>query len=195
MRYFLITIALISMILGSPLKNFSQKLNQPRVSHGKSERKTNVDVKYDKKKDTTTINLDDLILWKNPFGFEWVSLDVRFEYPKRTIVTPKSVSLIFISAARNMSAFRSGKLGAVVDGVRMDLGDLDLPRHQNLSSSKGPFMEVLGGPIPYQDFLRIAQAKKVRLEVGGNKYDLSDRQMQSLNKFLQLMQQEGVEFK
>lgn len=195
MRFFLVALALFTIILGSPSKNFSQSLNQPTARRSKAEHKTNVGVKYDKKKDTTTVSLQDLILWTNPFGFEWVSLTVRFEYSKRAVVTPKAVSLIFISIARNMTAFRGEELGAVVDGVRLDLGKLKLPSDRNLSLSNGLSTEVRGTPIPYQDFLRIAQAKKVRLEVGGNKYDLSESQIQSLNNFLQLMQQEGVELK
>jgi hypothetical protein len=195
MRYFLVTLALFTIILGSPSKNFSQSLNQSTVGHNKTERKTKVNVNYDKKKDLTTVRLESMILWENPVEFEQVSLGVLFEYPKHIIITPKSVSLVFFSTAQYMTTFHSGELGAVIDGVPLNLGTLELPGNRDLRSPKAALSERLRLSIPYQYFMRIAQGKTIRLDVGGNKYDLSESQIQSLNNFLQLMQQEGVEFK
>jgi hypothetical protein len=195
MRYFLITIAVFTVILGSPSKNLSQNLRQPTAGHNKAERKTKVDVKYDKKKNVTTVRLESMVLSENPIEFEQVSMGALFEYPAHIIETPKSVSLIFFSTAQYMATFRNGALGAVIDGIPLNLGTFELPGNRNLRSPKGPFSETLRVSIPYQDFMRIAQGKTVRLEVGGNKFNLTESQIQALDNFLQLMQQEGVEFK
>jgi len=194
MRDSIIIIVLSTIALSSPLTHFSE-ISTPAAGQSKTARKTKVDVKYDKKRDLTTVRLEDLILWKNPAFFEQVTMAIAFDYPKRTIATPKSVSVVFYSATKDRTAFRNEDFVATLDGVRLDLGKMERRGNRNLNSPGGFFFDTVRTSIPYQEFLRIAQAKKLRLEVGGDTYDLSAEQLQSLANFLQLMQQEGQEFK
>jgi hypothetical protein len=156
-------------------------------------RKTKVDVRYDKKKALTTVRLEELILWKNPIHFEQIGMIVEFDYPQRIIVTPKTVSIVFHSATRDGRPFPTDSLVALLDGIRLDLGEME-GGDGNLGPGRS-FLERRRISISYQDFSRITQAKKVVMLVGDRKYDLSDEQVQSLRDFLEFMQQEGQEFK
>ena len=155
--------------------------------------KTKVDIRYDKKKDMTTAELEELILWKNPSRFEKVSMFVGFEYPKRIIATPKFVSLVFESATRDWDPFPVDDVVATSDGARFELGKM-APRKGSLYRA-GDVIERRRITISYLDFSRIAKAKKAAILIGDRKYDLTERHLQLLTDFLELMQQEGKEFK
>lgn len=157
-------------------------------------RKTKVDVRYDKKKALTTIRLEELTLWKNPIHFEQIGMIFAFDYPQRVIITPKTVSIGFYSATEDWTPFPTDSLVALLDGIRLDLGKME-GGDGKLGGPGGFSLERRRTSISYQDFSRIAQAKKVVMLVGDRKYDLSDEQVQSLRDFLELMQQEGQEFK
>lgn len=198
MRYFVSALALSAVFLFYPLEAFPQDNNQPAVTASKSRRKTKVDVKYDKKKELTTVWLRDLILSKNPQGFEQINMSVSFSYPQHTIVKPKTVLIVIYSASMNGTLFDYYRdLAAIADGFRLKMGKMEYssgqseltPLRATLSS------EFLRLAIPYDDFSRIAKAKVAMVQIGERKYNLSDKQLQSLNDFLELMQQEGQEFK
>jgi hypothetical protein len=156
-------------------------------------RKTKVDVRYDKKGDKSTALLEDVILWKNPDRFEQLAMIVGFDYPKHIISTPKVVSLIFIAATRGWDPFPTDDIGTTVDGVRFEVGKLE-PVNRSLNRPADA-IDRRHASISYQDFSRLAKAKRASVSIGDRTYDLSDRQLQMLNDFLQLMQQEGQEFK
>jgi hypothetical protein len=191
MRTLIISIALAATSFISPLGMFSSASPQPPTA---PRRKTKVDVRYDKKKDLTTVRLEELVLWTNPIHFEQIGMLVEFEYPQRIIVTPKTVSLIFYSATQDFRAFPTDSLVALLDGIRLDLGKME-GGNGDLGGPHRFTLERRRSSISYQDFSRIASAKKLVMLVSDRKYDLTDEQIQSLHNFLELMQQEGQEFK
>jgi hypothetical protein len=156
-------------------------------------RKTKVDVHYDRKTDRTTIRLEELILWKNPVHFEQVGLTVAFDYPKSVIVTPKNVSLTFLAASRDWNPFPTNSLMAVLGDARLDLGNLE-GGNGNLNR-RSDMMERRRISVLFEDFSRIARAKKAAFQIGDRKYDLQVEHLELLQNFLELMQQEGQEFK
>jgi hypothetical protein len=164
-------------------------------SQTKSRHKTKVDVRYDKKRDLSRVMLEEIVLWTNPVFFEQVSMDVSFEFPTRRIVTPKSVSLVFRSVTKDRVAFRDDSLVAAIDGSQLDLGVIQRPGNRDLRSKSGIYFDLVRQSISYDEFVQIAQAKKLELTVGGISYDVSKDQIQFLSDFLQLMQQKGEEFK
>ncbi len=198
MRYFLITITLSAIFLSYPSGVFPQDTNQPPANQRKAKHKTKVDLRYDKKKDTTTIWLEYMTLWKNPIGFEQVDISFSFDYLKRTIVTPKSV-VITIHSATNGGLLFENKCDLIViaDGSSFNFGNMKGGCNQNrsLTPKRGTFFERLSVSIPYEDFSRIAKSQKVNIQVGERTYNLSEKQILSLSDFLELMRQEGQEFK
>jgi hypothetical protein len=124
MRTLCIASTLVAIHLIAPLGVFTQVSNQSATAT-RSGRKTKVDVHYDKKKDISTARLEDIILWQNPVVFEQIAMVVAFDYPKRTIVTPNSVSLLFFSVTKDRTLLHTDSLAAEVDKVRLDLGKLE----------------------------------------------------------------------
>jgi hypothetical protein len=196
MKSLLITFALALVIPTSPAKLFAQLPSQLVSPRSNARRKTKVDVKYDKKTDLSTARLERIVLWEHPIGFEQISMTVSFDYPKRTIVTPKSVSLAFSSVTKGRRGFVNEDCLATVDGSKVDLGPLERRGNRDLMVVPGgSYFDRVQVTIPFADFARLAHAKKTTLAVGGNSCDLKDDQIQMLADFLQLMQQEGLEFK
>lgn len=123
-------------------------------------------------------------------------MSVAFEYPKRTIVTPKSVLIVIHSASNWQSLFDYDRdLVVTVDGSRLPLGKMEGNPNPSLSKKSSKFFELLRQSIPYEDYARIAKAKKAKLQVGKQTFDLTEKQLLSLSDFLELMEQEGQEFR
>lgn len=181
-----LTASLVSIAMGDASPG-------PASPQKTSTRKTKVDVRYNKKTDTTTIQLEELVVWKNPIGFEELGVNFGFDYPKRTIVTPKLVSLRFISATKNWDPFPVDDVDVLLDGVRFTLGKLE-PRNGSRPRG-GDIIEGRRLSISFQDFSRIARAHTVAIIIGDRKYDLTSGHLQLLRDFLELMRQEGQEFK
>jgi hypothetical protein len=197
-KYVVVTIAFAVIILSYPSGVFPQGANQQSANLRKSERKTKVDLRYDKKKDITTVWLEYMPLWKNPLGFEQVDISFSFDYPKRTIVTPTSVSVIVHSATKGWPLFENKcDLIMMADGSSFSFGDMKggCNHNRNRASGRDTFLERLSAAIPFDDLSRIAKAKEVKIQIGGRTYDLSEKHVQSLNDFVELMRQEGQEFK
>jgi hypothetical protein len=195
---YVVVITFAAMILSHPSGVFPQGANQPSANLRKSERKTKVDLRYDKKKDITTVWLEYMPLWKNPLGFEQVDISFSFDYPKRTIVTPASVSVSVHSATKGGPLFGNKcDLIVMADGSSYSFGDMKggCNQNRNLTSSRDTSLERLSAAIPFEDFSRIAKAKRVKIHIGGRTYDLSEKHLQSLYDFIELMRQEGQEFK
>lgn len=158
-----------------------------------SSRKTKVDVRYNKKTDTTTVQLEELIIWKNPVRFEQIGMTCGFDYPKRTINTPKLVTLRFLAATKGWDPFPVDDVDVIVEGARFNVGKME-PR-KGSRPSVGDIIEARRLSISFRDFSRIANAHKVAILIGERKYELAGGQLQLLRDFLELMQQEGQDFK
>ncbi len=189
MRNLIFLLASLFVVHPYPLLKGYESLAQTR-------RKTKVDVKYDKRKELSTVWLEELVLWKNPVGFQQVTMAASFNYPKRVIVTPKTVSLRFRSATEDRSPFVGDKLVAVVDGVRLELGKFEDFDNRSLTTTPGNFLfDRVSNSISYEDFVKLAQARSLTMIVASRDYKLSTEQIQMLRDFLELMQAQGQEFK
>ena len=178
------------------LATVAQDANPSANTQPKQRRKTKVDVKYNKKKDLGIVILEQVMLWDSPGPFQEVRMNVSFTFPTHRIVTPKTVSMVFTAFTKETIEFKYDGFEAIIDGQRLDLGQMERARTFYRSAPpNGPFFDVLQKAVPYDDFVRIATGKQVRLIVGGSPYDLSPDQRQMLSDFLMLMQQEGEEFK
>ncbi len=199
MRYFVVAVALSACFLGSSPGVSAQDRNQPPAGQRKSEHKTKVDLRYDRKKDVTTVRLDELKLWENPTGFEQVVITFSFDYPKRVIAIPKTVLFIVRTAVEEGPLFDYQRdLVVTADGSRLNLGEMNGgdKRNRSLTPQRSEiYFERLTLAIPYEDFATIARARSVTVQLGERSYNLSDKQLQSLSDFLEMMQAEGREFR
>lgn len=199
MNYFIIIITLVASFIVSTLSVFPQGTNQPTAGQRKSKHKTKVDLRYDRKKEITTVWLDYMKLWENPTGFEQVDISFSFDYPKRTIVTPKTVLITIHAATEGGPRFEYQRdLMVVADGSKLSLGEMDGGDKRGGSltpRSGGVYFERLKLAISFEDFAVVARAGNVTVQIGERAYKLSDKQLQALSDFLELMQAEGREFR
>ena len=160
-------------------------------------RKTKVDLKYDKGKDLTTVRLP-ISLWEGLNHTDSVNFDVAFTYPGHKIVTPKTVRLLFYGSNDSGIEFAiDPRLIFVIDDVRVDLGKMKMVHHS--VETRGEYslrsFQVFDHSISYDDFVRIAKANKVEIELDDRKYNVLSKHLQSIRDFAELMTQSGEEFK
>ena len=162
--------------------------------------KTAVDVKYDKSSDTTSVRLASMTVIQNLGGNEQelLELSVSFSYPKQVIATPKTVTIFVYSLYAGGAGFEDNRrLIVTLDGVQTDLGNMDLVVDKSLSLRNDSIPWVQQNvrlSIQSTDFFRMAKAKQVKVVVGRKKFAFSEKQIQSLRDFADLMQQEGQPF-
>ena len=185
--------------LACPSPANSQSARQTKPDH-----KTKVKVRYDKAKNLTTVSLEPLMVWSATGeidSMDSVQMSAAFQYPEHTIATPKTVTLGITARGSMGTQFsHERKLTVVADDVPSDLGEMELVAGHVI---RGPQMvggsmwafEVLRLSVPYQDWLRMANADKVKIQVGGRKFELSSKTLQALRDFAELMQQQGQEFR
>ena len=160
-------------------------------------RKTKVDVKFEASKNLTTVTLVSLSLWEGLSKLDSVDLEVSFTYPGHTIVTPKTVRLVIYGSNDSGIEFNAeSKLLFVLDNVRMDVGKMKLIHSV---ATRGEYVvssfQVFELSTPYDQFIRIAKANGVKVELDERKYNLSSKNLQAIRDFAELMQQSGQEFK
>lgn len=177
-------IILLGLLLTTTVVSAPQSTNTPNARRSK----TKVDVKYDKASDTTTVRLAAMTVIHTDGESERqdLELSVSFSYPKQTIATPQTVKIILYSLFAGGGGFEDDRrLIVTVDGARSDLGEMKLGRSDNFSPQHDriPWIgQDLNLSISYAEFLRISKAANVHVAVGENRFKLSDKQLQSLER-------------
>ena len=204
MSFLIASMVFCALLLANTSAVPAQSDKQATAKERKSEHKTKVELRYDKKRDETTAWLEPLVVWsatgegRSPDSIE---LSAAFTYPKHTIAIPKTVTIrIYAQSRRGRQFTHDRKLVVTADDVRLNLGEMELKhsvgdRTVPQIGGEAWAYEMLELPIPYETWLQIAKAKKVNVQIGHRKFDVSDKHLQSLSNFAELMQQEGQEFK
>lgn len=114
----------------------------------------------------------------SPTGRTFDRLEITwfFAYPGKALTTPKYVSVGFHYMAEHPEKYESRKLMAKIDGERVELGQMDEMAQRELVNMHGRpnyFQGLLEMTIPYELFLRLANAKKVKMKLGDFDFDLS----------------------
>src|SRR2546423_9205629 len=91
MRILIIAIVFVANILVSPLLISSVVTQQSKTNT----RTLKIEVHYDKKKDMTTVSIDELILRDTAGPYERTGMYIFFKYSKRAIVKPMELGIIF----------------------------------------------------------------------------------------------------
>ena len=106
-----------------------------------------------------------------------------FTYPGKNLVTPKFVSIGFNYMALDPQRYESHLLSAKIDGERVSLGTMKvLGRKQVVVryAYKPYTSELLELVIPYEQLLKMANAKKVKLKLGDFGFDLSKDHLEAV---------------
>lgn len=197
-RYFAIITFLVCLLMLS-----SSVLAQSVTLFSGSERKiggkTKVSVSYNKTTDQTLVMLMPLRVWggaSSISGSDQMDMSVLFNYPKQTIATPRAVSLVIYanSISQGTQSARERELIVTADDVRLELGEMSVLHRQQAKAGGAFIFEVLSLPVPYEDWLRIANGKNVKMQVGGRSFTLSGKHLRAFKDFAGLMLQEGQKF-
>jgi hypothetical protein len=162
-----------------------------------SQRKTKVDLKYEKSKDLSTARLN-LHIWEGLSKLDSLDLDVSFTYPGHIITTPSAVRFVFYGGDDPAFGYDDDPtLVFNLDGARMDLGKMKQVHHSQRTEGeyvKSTF-QVFDLSVPYEKVVQMVKANRIKIDLSGRKFDLSSKNLQALRDFVQLMQQSGQEFK
>lgn len=142
-----------------------------------------IDTKFDRFRDQTIISF-------RPPGLNLggkLTLTAMFSFSGKEITEPLGanhlVNLGFASTSDTWKYLRNHYLILLVNGDRLDLGELD---HHG-STGKGSVIEVMWAKIPAKTFLKIVNAKKVEGQLFTTEFTLSHDTMEALRDFASRM--------
>ena len=153
---------------------------------------------YDKQKNETTESLRLMMVVEKPgtieahfpegnrtLPSETLSMTAYFTYPGRTFVKPESVTLGFLSVVQGEAKYKdTDEVRVRVDGQPLSLGRLHVADRQidTFIEMKDVdyWRETLELSVKTPEFLRIANARKVTVQLGNTEFDLSAEHIKSL---------------
>jgi len=150
---------------------------------------------YDKAKDQTLVliqlmpvksveeprtGIDPDPIGKTP---ESLGISFYFTYPGQTLVTPRFVGFGVLYEALDPQKYESHLLSTKIDGQRVDFGKMVM-QHEKMVHYRGTYKpytnRILELNISYENFLRLANAKKVKMKLGDYDFDLSKDQLEAI---------------
>jgi hypothetical protein len=162
-----------------------------------------VKIAYDKTKNETTESTRILTVVERPgtiearfpegtrnLPSETLRMTAYFSYSGRTFVKPESVMLGFLSLVQDETKYRdTDEVTVQVDGQSLNLGKLrvverGIDTHIQLNNVSY-WRETLELSVKTPEFLRIANARKVTVQLGKTEFRLSDEHMKPLRALAQ----------
>jgi hypothetical protein len=189
----------ISFLLICVCDVVSQDANQRSAFQRQSISKTRIKTAYDASKDETQVFIP--LTTVNRVEIPSVSqsrtlqMTIFFSFAGQTPVKPKLVTIGFFSSSRGGAEFADKRdLIVTADDVRTNLGKLE-PLRENFSVLGPPSgmisptagIQVLALSVPAVDFLRIAEAKEVKVQAGDTKFELSNKYMEAIRELANLV--------
>lgn len=138
----------------------------------------NIEIKYDKFKDRTTVSLKLTITEKLPIEELLFALTNSFEGKKQTSM-PSDISGFFLSVTKEKQYSISHSWIVLADDERIKLGDGMYQGEANDSRAA----EVIIYSISSENLKKIANAKKVEMQLGSKEFTLTELQLASFKEF------------
>jgi len=138
------------------------------------------ETKYDKLKDNTTVALN----LKLTQITEDLTIGSFFSFTGKNLVTPKTVSLRFVSKADDWNFLRNSDLVFFVDGRRIDLGGMK----RSSRVGNGYVLEFLSLEIPLNTFLEIFNGKAIEAKLFTTTFKLTEEQLEAFLDYASRMQ-------
>jgi hypothetical protein len=153
---------------------------------------------YDKTKNETTESLRLMTVMEKPgtiearfpggsrnLPSEILRMTAYFTYPGRTLVKPESVMLGFLSIVQGEAKYKdTDEVTVRVDGQSLSIGKLHVADRQIDTQMElkdvDYWRETLEVSLKTPEFLRIANARKVTVQLGNTQFDLSAEHIKSL---------------
>jgi hypothetical protein len=143
-----------------------------------------IKVDYDRFEDLTTIRIRPMPL--DPSITDGISISALFAFNGQTPPRREPITLQIISASDQWRYLYNRELILLVDGERMPMGMLarDFAVEQS-----GMFLESMSKIIPYDIFLRIANAKKVEGRIGRKEFEMTPDYLKAFRDLASRMRQ------
>lgn len=179
--------------------------SSPKTSRLKFKHKSKVETIYDKEKNQTTTYLRPMTLLSKESSIEAIMINEgkRTRYlpaetilvtayivsPGKVLVKPEFVIIAFRSSTLEKAKFTSDQsLTVTLDDVAMDLGNMTIMEHRLDDRMQVPghqyMLESLELPVSYETFLKVTQAKKVKIRLARETFELQNDHLEAFRDLL-----------
>jgi len=144
---------------------------------------------YEKTKDETLVFFN-LMRIRAATNLEWegaavtsderVGFSMYFTYPGQNLTTPKWVGIGIASVTHEPKQYGDYKLTIVADKQMLSIGTLTVHEKGATRSSPQLAVQMLEGVIPYEQFLQIANARKVKMQIGYKELPLDMENLEAI---------------
>jgi hypothetical protein len=187
------------LILASMEVNFAQGEKAPspiRPQHIDLPKET-ISIKYEKAKDETVVQMNPMLVSEDEYFASAYLLTVHnlimqgyFTYPGKAPKAPSSVYITFLSLKHAERFYQKDRhLSFIVDGSRLEIGEAQLIQFQAMGDNV--LKEVLAIEIPYEKFMSLVNAKKVKMILGPTEWELKKNHLKAFHDFASRMQPSG----
>jgi hypothetical protein len=184
---FLLTIAAV----GSPAQSH-ENLQPPAKKNYKYDGK--IVTTYDKAKDQTLVLIQlmpvkeaedphDIMedTGQHPRDWSRLGFTMFFSYSGQSVTTPKEVSIGFLYDALEPKYYEGHVLAAKIDGERITLGTMVVLDTKIVERKWARYTRrTLELVVPYEQLLRLANAKKVKMTLGSFEFTLSKDHLEAI---------------
>jgi hypothetical protein len=118
---------------------------------------------------------------EHPVDRSWLGFTVFFTYPGQSVTTPKEVSIGFLYDVLEPKHFEGHVLTAKIDGEKTTFGKMEVLNTKIINRKWARYTRsTLELVVPYEQLLRLANAKKVRLTLGSFEFNLSKDHLEAI---------------
>lgn len=116
-----------------------------------------------------------------------LTMKLSFHVQGKKVVTPNLISLEFISISNEMKYTDDRNLTMWLDDVGISFGELVLTTSQQASADLG--VQYMLQSIPYDKFLRLLDAKEVKVRLGPTEFKLKSKHLEALRDLQRSIEQ------
>ena len=187
-----ITLLLAGVFLSTSYLVHAQLATQTAPAKRKFKYSGKVESIYDKTKDETLVFFNIIGItaarsldWEGTAvaSDEALGFSMYFTYPGQTLTTPKWVGLGIASRIYEPKQYGDYKLTIVADKQELNIGILkvqDKGTHRYSPVRPVVRIQMLEGTIPYEQFLQIANARKVKMQIGHREIPLDTENLEAI---------------
>jgi hypothetical protein len=151
-------------------------------------------IEYDKFKDTTFVKVKPMSIGSPTFQAIAGGLEIwaMFGSKGQKITKPETITLKITSVSNAFKHIdeRTRKLIVLADGEKFDLGTMQIEnmgRGASFSRYSGDLVEEMGVFVSQESLAKIANAKKVEMQLGSKEFNLKDKHLDALRELLSLI--------
>lgn len=115
-------------------------------------------------------------------SYERLSMSAYFVYDGKKLITPHWVTLAFLSLTEYPQKLTDHVLSVKVDGKWLTFSKVEIAETEEIRRHQGSILtrEAMELPIPYQQFLILANAKAVTIKIGSLEFELEKEQLEAI---------------